>query len=333
VHAVEARGLVKTYPAHRGLKQMLASPFSHPQVTCLDGVDLELGRGEIVGIIGANGAGKTTLLKTIATIVSPSAGTITVNGWNVEKNPHQVKAAIAYTFNEDRSFYWRLTGRQNLEFFAALDNLRRDTARRLIGDLSDGLNIAGYLDKQFSQYSTGIRQRFALARALLRRPSVLLLDEPTRSLDPIESRSARSLIKCLAEDQGVSVLLVTHRLEEAVADCDRIQILSHGKLSSSLTTEAARCKLEALERIILTVDGFCAVDLARVRDLAGIRDVMLSERPGGQQLEVICEDADSVLPYLITATVAAGAHVRSLERRSSVIEMAEAVKGSTNGAR
>jgi ABC-2 type transport system ATP-binding protein len=146
-----------------------------------------------------------------------------------------VKGSVGHVTGDERSFYWRLTGRQNLEFFAAFQGLNADATANRIDELTEQLGLDA-LDRRFGLYSTGMRQRLAIARALLRRPTILLLDEPTRSLDPLASgRFHRLLRGTLVNELACTVLLSTHNLDEAQAVCDRIGLLHHGRLLRCLT--------------------------------------------------------------------------------------------------
>ncbi len=201
-----------------------------PPVCALRELDLTVRRGEILGLLGTNGAGKTTLLKIIATLVLPTAGRVTVDGFDVAREADPVKAMIGLGSSDERSFYWRLTGRQNLEFFAAFQGLSHQAACDRIEQLREQLGLEA-LDRPFGLYSTGMRHRLAIARALLRQPQILLLDEPTRSLDPLAAGALHRLIRdTLVAQMGCTVLLATHNLQEAEELCDRIAVLHEGRL-------------------------------------------------------------------------------------------------------
>ena len=215
------------------------APIRRQSPVCvLRDVDLSVGRGEILGLLGTNGAGKTTLLKILATLILPTAGRITIEGVDVIHEPHRAIQLVSLVTADERSFYWPLTGRQNLEFFATFQGLGRDAARRRIEELQEQLGLEA-LDRQFGIYSTGMRHRLAIARGLIRRPHVLLLDEPTRSLDPVAANGLRRLIRdTLVAQLGCTVVLATHNLQEAEELCDREVFLHKGRLLSSGIVEA-----------------------------------------------------------------------------------------------
>ncbi|HLG11839.1 MAG TPA: ABC transporter ATP-binding protein [Dehalococcoidia bacterium] len=282
----------------------------------LDGVEFQLPLGQIIGILGTNGAGKTTLLKIIAGLLSPTAGSVRVHDWDICGERRETQSAAAYCFAEDRSFYWRLTGRQNLEFFGAInDCFGGREAGKLIERVTARLSIEDYLDRPFFQYSSGIRQRFSLARALMIEPRVLLLDEPTRSVDSVESENLWRVIRDdLVRDGGVSVVLVTHQTEEALEVCDRIAILDEGRLKVNIAPADLRLAAAGALGLTLSVDGLRAGEVERLHRVRGVRDVKVSLRDGEQLLEVWGDEAELDLPDLVAATTAAGGRVHGLTR-------------------
>ena len=229
--AIVAEGLVKRYPVVRGFRDLVLKPFDRRRVTALDGLDLEVGRGRVFCLLGPNGAGKTTLIKVLSTLVLPDGGRAWVNGHDVAREPGPAKSSVGYAVADERSFYWRLTGRQNLEFFASLHGLRGAGRGRRVGELLRLAGLEDEADLRFNSYSTGMRQMLAFARALLAEASILLVDEPTRSLDPRAADRTRSFLRDeLARRQGRTVLWATHDLGEAVDFADDIAVISRGRI-------------------------------------------------------------------------------------------------------
>ena len=229
--ALVAEGLVKRYPVFRGFRDLVLRPFDRRRVTALDGVDLEVGRGRVFCLLGPNGAGKTTLVKILATLVLPDGGRALVEGRDVAREPAAAKRAVGFAVGDERSFYWRLTGRQNLEFFAALHGLRGAARDRRVDEVLSAAGLDGASGLRFNAYSTGMRQMLALARALLADAAILLVDEPTRSLDPLAADRVRSFLREeMARRRGKTVLWTTHDLGEA-ADCaDDIAVIDRGRI-------------------------------------------------------------------------------------------------------
>jgi ABC-2 type transport system ATP-binding protein len=200
-------------------------------VEALAEVNLEVRPGTVSALLGANGAGKTTLLKVLATLLRPSSGTALIQGADVARQPAQARANLGFCGSVERSFYHRLSGRENLWFFGRLQNIPRSALRSRIEECLALLHLSEQADVRFSRYSTGMQQRLGLARALLHSPSVLLLDEPTRSLDPYNAEEYRRLVRELLVGQlNMTVLLATHNLEEAEQVADRLVFLHQGRI-------------------------------------------------------------------------------------------------------
>ena len=197
--------------------------------TAVDAVTFAVRDGELFVLLGKNGAGKTTLVKMLATLVLPTSGSARVFGRDVDVKDGEVRKLIGLASPDERSFFWRLTGRQNLEFFGALHGLRGRSLRRRIDELCARLEIAEFADRRFDGYSSGMKQRVALARSLLGSPRLLFLDEPTRSLDPAAQKQTRALIHSLSRE-GLTVVLVTHQLDEARELAHRIGFMDAGRL-------------------------------------------------------------------------------------------------------
>ena len=195
----------------------------------MDGVDLRVERGEIFGLLGPNGAGKTTTMRMLATLLEPTSGSARVLGLDVVHEARDIRRRMGAVLSDGRSVYWKLTARENLEYFAALYHVPPREQRERIQRVLEQVNLTDRADDYVERYSTGMRQRLVLARALLPDPELLLLDEPTVGLDPQSSRDLRERVQELRA-QGRSVLLTTHYMEEADQLCDRIAIVDHGRI-------------------------------------------------------------------------------------------------------
>lgn len=203
-------------------------PFSPStaMVKALDHVSFTVEAGTKLAVLGANGAGKTTLLKTIATLITPDLGSIALSGCNDDIG---IKRSVSFIGDPERSFYWRLTGRQNLEFFAALYDMPLRAARARIADLLNLFKV-DYADRRFETYSSGMKKTFSLIRGLIHTPRLLLLDEPTKSLDHASASRFRDLLNgALARGQCAGIVFATHDLSEAVYCADTYLLLDHGR--------------------------------------------------------------------------------------------------------
>lgn len=210
------------------------------RIIALQDVSFEVGQGEIFCLIGPNGAGKTTLLKILSSLVLPSSGEALVAGYDVVKDSIAVRNNIGLVSGEERSFYWRISGRQNLEFFASFYNVPKDQTQKRIQELIDLLDIHEP-DRVVAKYSSGMKQRLALARALLHDPPVLLMDEPTKSLDPGSVKKFQKTIRdYLCQQQEKTILWATHNLHEAEKICDRVGVICDGRLAAIGTKRELR---------------------------------------------------------------------------------------------
>lgn len=199
----------------------------------LAGVSFEVAAGEAVAIIGPNGAGKSTLLRILATLLIPSSGHAAMDGFDVEKNSAGARRKLGYYTGGDDGFYGRLSARENLEFFAVMNNQVGAEVSREIERLAGWMGFTGSLDRQVRTFSTGMIHRLGLARALLHRPKILLLDEPTRSLDPIAASEFRRFLRQeLVQQQGATLLFATHTLREVENIADRVLVLDAGRVAA-----------------------------------------------------------------------------------------------------
>jgi ABC-2 type transport system ATP-binding protein len=297
--AIEVERLTKIYVKKRSLRQIARRPFgTSERVTALRDVDLRVRTGEIFGLLGPNGAGKTTLLKVLTGLVTPTGGRARVAGHDVTDADVAVRGSIGFVTSEERSFYWRLSGRENLHFFARLCNVPGSGLRRRCQELIDQMEIGPVADRPFMDYSSGMKQRLAVARALLHDPPVLVMDEPTRSLDPSAARHLRERIRDgLNRDRGKTILLATHNLDEAESLCHRIAILSAARVRRLGTVPEIRAAESPKERYRVEVrpgfdphpDGYRVVE-ARALE-GGSASVTLEFERGGDGLSRFLSEA------------------------------------------
>jgi ABC-2 type transport system ATP-binding protein len=229
--AVAVQNLTKTFAVGKILQALQKNPPKKGGTEVLKGISLEVFQGEALGLLGPNGAGKTTLLEILSTLLLPTGGEATICGYDVVREAGQVRKVVSYCPSASENFYPRLSGVGNLEFFALLNNLSPRETRRKIQTVLDLVELDGGSDVPFQLYSEGMKHRLALARALLTDPELLLLDEPTRSLDPVLQGEIRKFLReRVVAKLGKAVLLVTHSLLEAEQVCDRLAILHRGQI-------------------------------------------------------------------------------------------------------
>jgi ABC-2 type transport system ATP-binding protein len=237
--AVRLEGLAKSFPVQRGWGEMLRRPRERRWTPALQGVTCEVAPGELFGVLGPNGAGKTTLFKVLSTLVLPDAGRAEVMGVDVVRHPARIRRLLAPVVADERSLNWRLDARENLRLYAALHGLRGRAARARVDEVLAGVELDDAAERRVGTFSSGMKQRLLLARALLARPRVLLLDEPTRSLDPLSARRFRAFLRDeVVARRGCTVLLATHAPDEALELCDRVGVLHRGRLLAMGPAEA-----------------------------------------------------------------------------------------------
>lgn len=223
-------GLRKRFPSQRTLWQTLRNPSQREWVESLKGVSFRVGKGEFFGILGPNGAGKTTLFKCLTGLVTPEAGQISLNGFDVLRSTRKARTQIGVVFANERAMNWRLDARENLRLFAALYNVPRAEVEDRVDVVLRQVELADTGQRLLGTFSSGMKQRLSLARALLTDPPVLFLDEPTRSLDPVSAQRFRDFVRDQVKSRGRTVLLATHTAEEAFGLCDRVLVLDRGRV-------------------------------------------------------------------------------------------------------
>jgi ABC-2 type transport system ATP-binding protein len=210
----------------------------------LSGVSLCVPPGTVQVLLGPNGSGKTTLLKLMATMLLPDSGKVVINACDSRADSEAIRKMVGYAVANERSFYPRLTARENLEFFAALDEVPRRERTCRINELLTMTALIEHADKQVMKFSSGMYQRLGIARALLKQPVISLLDEPSRSLDPASAAHLWCVIRELSS-KGTTVVVATHSFQEAVTVGDRVAILCRGVIAGT-TRVNTDCSPESL---------------------------------------------------------------------------------------
>ncbi len=236
MNAIEAHDLTKVYEKSGGWRR------AGETVTAVSNLSLSIPPGELFGLLGPNGAGKTTLVKMLCTLILPSSGAAAIAGHDLS-DAGAIRAAVGLAASDDRSFYWRLSARRNLAFFAAMYGLNGRSAAQRINQVLDAVDLTAVADRRFGKLSSGMRQRLAIARSLLHRPQILFLDEPSRSLDPKATQHLHNLIRQLMAEQNLTVFLITHDLAEAEALCDRVALMHKGQIRATGAPDALRRQL------------------------------------------------------------------------------------------
>jgi len=255
----------------------------------LDKVNIKIHPGELFGLLGPNGSGKTTTIKCLSTILIPDEGTAIVNGFDIRKETSMVRASLGMVVGGERTLYWKLTARDNLMYFSSLYKMQKRHAKKRIEELLETLQLSDRADERLEDYSTGMRQKVAIARALLHDPPILLLDEPTLGLDPNFSRQIRRQIRELSEKHGKTVLLCTHYMDEADQLCDRVAFINNGKIVAVDTPNRLKAMVKEKE----------LVEVAVYRPPADIEKYIRSLLPDAEVIKLIPGDEDKGNPSRI----------------------------------
>ena len=309
---VEAHDLHRTYRTSTGVLRR-----KWMNVEAVRGVSFGIEEGELFGLLGPNGAGKTTTIKMLITLLIPTKGSASVLGFDVVKDAREVRKRIGYVFGGERGVYERLSGYDNLRYFAELYGVEPGKIRPRIEYLLELVGLKGREQERAEGYSRGMKQRLHIARGLLHDPPVVFLDEPTIGLDPVGARELRSTIASLAH-AGKTILLTTHYMFEADALCDRIAVINRGEIVAQGTPRDL--KREVGEGTVVEVEVFGVPEgtVDRVRAIDGVTAVAVEEREQAQVLAVqIRADAELTQPILGALD---GASVGRISRREPTLE-------------
>ena len=278
--AIEAEKLGRTYKSTSGFARRRTKT-----IEAVRGIDFEVGEGELFGLLGPNGAGKTTTIKMLVTLLIPTSGTARVLGLDVVRDARAVRRKIGYVFGGERGAYDRLSGLDNLRYFAELYGVPPKVQKRRIPELLELVGLTGREKDRVEGYSRGMKQRLHVARGLLHDPEVIFLDEPTIGLDPVGARDVRATIASLTE-AGKTVLLTTHYMFEADALCDRIAVITQGEIVAEGTPADLKRGVGEGTVVEVEVYGVGNETVERVRGLGGVTAVAVEEREQAQVLVV-----------------------------------------------
>jgi ABC-2 type transport system ATP-binding protein len=259
--AIAATDLRRTYRTRTG--------WLRPQwkgTEAVRGVSFTVERGELFGLLGPNGAGKTTTIKLLNTLLIPTSGSARICGFDAVTDTREVRRRIGYVFGGDRGLYDRLTGLDNLRYFAELYGVPPRLQGRRIGQLLERVGLTGRERERVEGYSRGMRQRLHIARGLLNDPQVLFLDEPSIGVDPVAARELRHTIAALAAD-GMAILLTTHYMAEAEELCGRIAVIAEGRILAMGSPDELKHRADGRRVLDVETSGITDEQLSRVRSL------------------------------------------------------------------
>jgi ABC-2 type transport system ATP-binding protein len=297
---VKAEALVKWYPVSRRYREILIHPFLFKKVLAIDGISFKVEKNEIFGLLGPNGAGKTTLIKMLTGLIYPTSGKALICGMDITQDLGETKERVGCVLSEERSFYWRLTGRQNLEFFSSLYDLDKHATRKRIDELLTLLELEDKIDELFMNYSTGMKQKMSIARGLLTNPDVLFMDEPTKSLDPYTATKLRSFIKNeIIGKMGKTVFMATHNLQDIEDLCSRIAIIYRGKIVSTGTIREIKALIESKKRFLIRTLNFEPKIEEKIHGIPGLELETIRVESNIHEIYLRSDDEKNTIPAFI----------------------------------
>ena len=310
--AISTQDLKRTFKTTTGLIRQ-----KKKEITALDGVDLSIQTGELFGLLGPNGAGKTTITRILATILLPTLGTAQVFGLDVVKGAKQIRPRIGLVFGGERGLYWRLSGRDNLRYFADLYKMPAEISKKRIPELLEMVGLTDRANERIETYSRGMKQRLHIARGLLHDPELLFLDEPTIGLDPVAAREMREVILGMKQ-AGKTIFLTSHYMFEVDALCDRVAVINEGKILTEGTPSSLKKLVANLEVVEMECYGAPAALIGKLREHPCVEAVEVVMRDQTQVLQIQAPAGAELIPEFLG--ILQGVQVRKVVTRQPTLE-------------
>jgi ABC-2 type transport system ATP-binding protein len=315
IGTVRVEALSKTYQV-RERKGLFKSQKS--SVDALIDVSLEVQAGEVFGLLGPNGAGKTTLIKILTTLLIPTAGDAWVNGYHILRQENQVRASVGCMLMGERGLYWKLTGRENLEYFGALYHLSPDERRRRSQEVLDLLGLKDLADRTVETYSSGQKMNLAFGKALINDAPLLVLDEPTNTLDLPSASELRTIVRNL-NAQGKTIIYTTHIMSEEETLCKRVAIIDRGKLLALGTIDELKASLGRSQ--VTRIEGVISSKaLAAIRRRPEVEQASRTSLETVDILTVVTRNGHESLPQLIETLSQTGALIQKIAPEEVTLE-------------
>ncbi len=295
MNAIEIRNLRRVFKTTIGIIRRKTK-----EVIAVDDISFSVPQGSLFGLLGPNGAGKTTTVKMLTTLLIPTAGSARVLGYDVVRRADAIRGRIGFIFGGERGLYWRLSGINNLRYFASLYHVDPEVSDKRIPYLLDLVGLEDRGQERVEGYSRGMKQRLHIARTLLHDPEVLFLDEPTMGLDPVGARELRQVIRNLQAEKK-TILLTTHYMFEADALCERIAVIDRGRIVAMDTPEGLKHLVSDLSVIEIEVFGLPEDTLAKLRQLPFIDTINVEDHDQRQLLLAHSPSGSEAVPELLAA--------------------------------
>jgi len=321
---VEARHLSRDYVSTK--RSHFIGKKTASIVRALDHIDFEIPEGELFGLLGPNGAGKTTTVKILCTLLEPTGGKAFVKGFNVVKDAARVRRIVNMVAGGERMLYYRLTGRENLKYFAELYDVPKKEIESRVNTLFDLVGLSERADDEVEKYSKGMKQRLQICRGLINDPEVLFLDEPTLGLDVNIAKDLRKFIReRIVEEQGKTVLLTTHYMYEAEELCDRVGFLNKGKLIAVGRTDELKRKMPSgfsMEVLVTRLTDEALEGLRRLEQVKKVLTTAYEAEVEGEKIDrlIVNIDSDRATPEVLNCLSKMGCQVVSVNIRGPTLE-------------
>ncbi len=310
--AIEVNNLTRVFSTTTGIIHRTSK-----EIVALDNVNLFVEAGEVFGILGPNGSGKTTITRILSTVLLPSFGTAQVLGLDVVKNAKKIRPRIGMVFGGDRGLYWRLSGHDNLQYFADLYRMPQNVSRRRIAELLEMVGLTERANERVEVYSRGMKQRLHIARGLIHDPEVLFLDEPTIGLDPLAARELRQVIAEMNK-MGKTIFLTSHYMFEIDALCSRVAVFNKGKILVIDTPSALKKTVANMEVVEIECLGVPPSFVTKLREHPNVEAVNIVMADQSQILQIQAPfGAELVKEFL---AILDGVQVRKVVTRQPTLE-------------
>ncbi len=295
MNAIEVKNLQRVYRARIGVIKR-----SIKEVMAVEDVSFDIKSGELFGLLGPNGAGKTTTVKMLATLLIPTKGTATIMGNDVVKDAQEVRKRIGFIFGGERGLYWRLSGNDNLRYFASLYSVEPDVSKKRIPFLLEMVGLKDRGNERVEGYSRGMKQRLHVARTLLHDPEILFLDEPTIGLDPVGAREFREVIRNLQSEKK-TILLTTHYMFEADSLCQRVAVIDKGIIVAMDSPSELKKHVADLSVIEIETFGASNEVVERLRALPFVDALQVQEQDQRQMLLIQTSRGAEAVPDVMNS--------------------------------
>ena len=295
MNAIEVKNLQRVYRARIGVIKR-----SIKEVMAVEDISFDIESGELFGLLGPNGAGKTTTVKMLATLLIPTKGTASILGCDVVKDANEVRKHIGFIFGGERGLYWRLSGIDNLRYFASLYGVEPEVSKKRIPFLLEMVGLKDRGNERVEGYSRGMKQRLHVARTLLHDPEILFLDEPTIGLDPVGARDFRQVIRNLQSEKK-TILLTTHYMFEADSLCQRVAVIDKGIIVALDSPSELKKHVADLSVIEIETYGTSSEIIERLRALSFIDALHVQEQDQRQMLLIQTARGAEAVPDVINS--------------------------------